>query len=171
MKRITRLTVLLWTIGLSIIVASIFRANPHTTSSQLSIPPNETLLLFTGIWSPQKVWLQLTTEEQQKINLYVLDQNGLQQWEEQKILTPTISFENISQLSYRCTIPSRSKYTIIIQNSNNSTVNGGLDLTFYDFEPDLIAIAVASIFIGAVAIAAYHIKRLVNNRKATNTPS
>jgi hypothetical protein len=160
MKTSNRLAILLWTISLSALVIAVIRANPQKLEGydQL-LEPHESRLQNEGIWAPQKVWFQLSIEGS-RINLYILDQSGVQQWQEQETLKPVISFENITQLSYRFTVPTRSEYAVLIINPNNSTTTANLAITFYDFETDLLIMATALFIIGIVILPTHRFKQV-----------
>jgi hypothetical protein len=160
MKTNNRLTILLWTISLSTLVIAAIRANPQKLEGyDQPLEPHGSRLQNEGIWAPQKVWLQLGIEDS-RINLYILDQTGVQQWQERETLKPMMSFENITQLSYRFTVPTRSEYAILLINPNNSTATANLAMTFYDFETDLMIMATVLFIIGIVILPTHRFKQV-----------
>jgi hypothetical protein len=163
MKKAYRITVLLWTISLSIVLIAVIHANPSEYGSDAFLEPLQSQLLDEGIWAPQKVWLQIITNRT-GINLYILDNNGIQLWKEQSTIAPMFSFENISQISYKFMVPARNTYAILAQNLNNSTTTISVNLTFYDFEADLLLLATSSFIIGIAITVAYSIKQWLTRK-------
>ena len=170
MKKTNRLAASLLTIGISIMLVALIRANPNKQGVDLQLESYESRISNEGLWAPQKVWLQLTTDGQ-KINLYVLDQNGITQWKEQQAIAPILTFENVSQTSNKFLIPTRNNHAILMENPTDANVRVNLTLTFYDLETDLATMAALFFVIGIIIPPTYHIKKLLEKKNKSTKPN
>ena len=153
MKKANRLAALFLTISLSVALVSLLRANPTKYENNLFIEPHESQEFEEGIWAPQKVWIQLSAEN--KISLHIMDQH---------ISTPIVSFENISQLSYKFTIPARKTYSIRVENPRDEPTSINVTTTFYDFETDLVTISTVTLTIGIAIPPIHYAKQRLGRR-------
>ncbi len=152
MKKITRTGVILLVIGISLLLMSAFRASsPHMSLTRVNIPSTvEWSILNPRLWSPRNLRLEVSSGSE--VDIYILDEQGIKLWEEEKTLSPLFTFNEVKQDMYEVQLNRRGKYTLLIHNLSSSDMKIHLSLTLYGFENDLLLASVALIMLGAIMI-------------------
>jgi hypothetical protein len=145
MKRLTKLGIVLLTIGLSFFVGTIYRSNStygFVYSTLFGLAPNtwdfgpNGRFLATYLWPPCDLRIEVKTNA--TIDMYILNAEGMRLWASDKTLKPIWSFRNVTQEIFTLQIDTRGEYTFLFYNPTNATSNFEVNSTLYGFERDLL---------------------------------
>ncbi|MCW4022692.1 MAG: hypothetical protein ACOWW1_07255 [archaeon] len=158
MKKWTRGSIIFLIIGISLLTGTIYRSNETSSSgTRVDLAPNswgptkESQGIEIGdfrhiFWSPRTVELEVRATA--PIDVYVLDSNGIRQWDENKNIDALWSFEGTAQFTNTLEIPKRDKYAILLYNPTNETVIANWSFMIYGIEQDLLCASGAIIVTG-----------------------
>ncbi len=169
--------IFLLTIGISLLVGTVYRSNstydfgylgtiglePKTWS--FGNQTNQISNLTPYLWPPCNLDLSIQTNS--TIDVYILDAQGIQLWESEHTLRSIWSTTGITGDSVTISIPHRGLYYFLVYNPGSSTVIYKIDATLYGFEKDLLFTSLLSVGIGMIF---YSGSFLFCHRKKRNSP-
>jgi hypothetical protein len=170
MKPISRIGIFFIILASSLFLVTIYRSSPVGLSSSTHLSPDTWTETESFLWSPKDVRIMFSTTDNQEVSLYLLDAQGLNDWQTTGKLHPLLSFENTSNGIYTYSIPARGRYSFIILSQNETFIE--IDLTLYGFENDLIvAVEALTIFGLTLTVASFIIEKPAFRRFIKNHSS
>jgi hypothetical protein len=181
MKKWTRVGIIILLIGVSLLAGTVYRSNktksfgmssvfglaPNTWSLQREIlGTNETEATYF-LWAPREFRLEVRVTA--VIVVYILDAEGISQWEEDGTVEPLWAFEETGQDIYTLQITERGKYLVLVYNPTNESVKYELNMTIYGIEKDLLYVSIAFTAAGLV-FTAVSVIILRKPQKQSTTP-
>ncbi len=123
---------------------------------------NSTLQLFLPpTWPPRNVRMAPYLRNGTEVVIMIFNESNYVLFSESKGATP-LKEDQLGGGTVQFEIPARGRYYIVLRNKGSSTLEGGIILTFWGFERDLVSLSMASFAIGVVF---WIIGHLFENRK------
>ena len=179
MNKWTRVGIIILVIGVSLLAGTIYRSNTTDTfgtSSVFGLAPNTWSLDWrndtTGsyyLWAPREFRMEVRVTT--KIDIYILNSEGINLWKEDGTVKPVWAFEETGQNIYTLQITERGKYTILVYNPTNESVLYKLDVTLYGIEKDLLSMSITFTFAGLAILTASVIRSRKKQVALPNKPS
>jgi len=159
MKPPLRIGILVLAVALALFMAAFLRAySPVSFGATMPyLQPDQWRDLPPYHLSPQNLRIAFSTMNGTPVNIYILNSQEFQEWEDTGTLNAAISIENQSVFIGTFDIASRDFYTLIAHNPNNETEGIHIDLTLYGFEKDLTLTTTIIAVVGIVTPTIYYI--------------
>lgn len=168
MKRNSRIFVVVFLIGLSLLIVTLMRTNSAPTV--LSFGNEEEGATSGWVMYPDFLMFprdfRVDIRANNTINVFILDEEAAKQWNASKTLDAAWTYENVTQGVFSEHSDSRGGYAILAYLSTDSATAFKVTLTFSGFENDLLA---ASLVIIAVSIIALGVPSLISRKKRPET--
>lgn len=162
MKKWTRVGIIILIVGVSLLGGTIYRSNttdssshradgfaPNTWSwSLLEVDPKDAVRSYTFLFAPRE--LQIEVMATAPIDVYILDSEGIAQWEKDKTVKPLWTFKETKQDTYTLQVSKRDKYLLLIYNPTSENVTSELHIMIYGIEKDLLYASATVIATGLV---------------------
>lgn len=156
MKKLTRLGALLFVAGISLLLVTVFRGSSSFIGTHMyDIPSVGWSIPHPQLWPPRSLRLEVTSESE--IDIFILDEQGINLWNEEETLRPLFTFNQVKHDVYTVQLSRRGKYAFLIHNpssSDNERTTVELITTFYWFENDLLLASIAVTITGAIITTA-----------------
>lgn len=88
------------------------------------------------------------------VNVYILDESAVRQWNSDKTLNPTWAYENIQQDAFDEQADTRGAYTVLAYLPANASTAIKITLTFSGLETDLLFASGVTLGIGVISVTA-----------------
>ncbi|XHH08979.1 MAG: hypothetical protein ACFCUE_15655 [Candidatus Bathyarchaeia archaeon] len=165
MKNCVRVGIIIFIVGFSLLAGTFYRSNTTTSFSaeRIDMAPNTWSYLdpddadqtlsefFEFLLVPRD--FQLTVQSTEPIDVYILDSEGIRQWNENKTVDPVFAFKNTKQEIYNFELSKRDKYTVVIYNPTKENVTSRWAISVYSIEKDLLFASVIVTVAGLVVMA------------------
>lgn len=150
MKKLTRIGIVVLIIGASLLFVTILRGSSPTNigGGGEDAPADKWTLHPACLFPPKDVIVEVNANA--TIDVYILDANGIKQWESDGTLEPRWTFEGIKQDKFTLPITERGTYAILTHNIQNLPTAIQVSLTFSGYERDLLWASVAFIVTGII---------------------
>jgi len=139
MRKLTRVGALLLITGLSLLSVTVIR-NASTRGFGLmfmTIPPESgSTLQSSFLFPPQEIRVSIQADS--TIDVYLIDSEGLNLWNEKGEIHATNEFKNIKQGTFDFHIEKRDEYAFLVYNVSNSSTSGKINVTLSGIETDLL---------------------------------
>lgn len=153
MKKLMRIGTLLTTLGISLLLATVFRGSQsYIDVDREDLQPSAWSMDLPKIWSPRKAMLELISTV--GVEAYLLDEAGIDLWRNEKNLQAIFSINQTTYGVYTLEINKRGLYAILYHNPSNISAKAKLSITLYGFENDILMASVSFIILGIVIITA-----------------
>lgn len=153
MKKLTRVGALLLIAGLSLLSVTVIR-NASTEGFGLMFmniaPESGSTLRSSYLLPPQKI--RVSIQANSTIDVYVIDSEGLNSWEEKGEIHSINEFKNLKQGTFDFQIEKRSEYAFLVYNVSNASVSGQINVTLSGLETDLLTFSSALTIIGLTVL-------------------
>ncbi|MEM2696156.1 MAG: hypothetical protein QXU09_04385 [Thermoproteota archaeon] len=151
MRKLLRLGVIFLVIGLSLLLTTALRGSPiYIQPIKLIITPHEWVMLNPQLWMPRSIKLSLFSISE--IDVYILDEYGINAWCEEKRLTSIFTLNGVKQSTLELQLNERGKYAILIHNPSDLHLDVYISITLYMLEKDLLSASIALTTMGIIAI-------------------
>jgi hypothetical protein len=154
MKKINRFGIIVLVIGLSFFVVTILRSSSPCVSFSVgkdAIVLSDDWQLYQDFLFPPQI-LRIEIDANTTSNVYVLDQKGINLWEENQSLEPIWSLTEITQQVETIQVGSRGTYGILLQNISDEPGTIRVTSSLYGIEADLLFGSIITLILGAVII-------------------
>jgi len=161
MKKWTRVGLIVLIMGISLLAGTIYRSNitPSLGIPRVDLAPNgwgpvleekdyKINEVFHCFFSPRDVYLEVQATA--PVSVYILDSDGITQWDEYQSVDACWSFDETAKLTSTLHIPKRDKYTMLLYNPTDENVTAEYSFTVYGVEQDLLYASGAIIIAGLV---------------------
>jgi hypothetical protein len=149
-------------IGLSFLGGTLFRSNTTNSFGYGALFPidahswsvdNETGTINARyFWPPRDIRMEIQSNA--TIDVYILDDEGVNLWQSERTLKPLWAFQNVTQQVLTKEVLSRGEYAILIYNPTESSAGFEINATLYGFEKDLIILSIIFSLSGLAFIVA-----------------
>jgi hypothetical protein len=153
MKKANRLGVFLLVVGATLLMVTVFRGmSPIRSDSGLNVPPSSWTIPYEEFWLPRSIRIEVFADS--AVDLFILDENGIYLWQQEKRLSPLYAFNQTRSAIYTVNIDRRGIYSFLFYNLSNSTVEVDMNITVYGFEQDLLWASIIIAVLGAITVIA-----------------
>jgi len=154
MKKTYRLSVFLTTIGVTLLLVTVFRgiSTVQGGHSGISMQPASWSFPMEEFWLPRSLRIQVSTDS--AVDMFILDENGITLWRQERKLSPLYAFNNTRHAIYTVNIDRRGVYAFLFHNPSNSTVEVEMSTTVSGFEQDLQWASIIMIVAGVITTVA-----------------
>lgn len=168
MKRNTRIFFVVFLIGLSLLIVTVIRTN--SAPAVLSFGNEEEGATSGWVMYPDFLMFprdfRVDIRANNTVNVYILDEDAAKQWNADRTLDATWSYEEIEQGVFNEQANSRGGYAVLVYLPADSATAIKVTLTFSGFEKDLLAASLAIIAVGIIAIG---VSSLISRKKRLET--
>lgn len=168
MRKSSRFFVVVFLIGISLLIVTVMRTNsvPHTMSFGNEEGATSGWTMYSDfLMFPRDFRVDIRANN--TVNVYILDEAAARQWNTDRTLKATWTYEDIQQGAFNEHAGSRGAYAILTYLPANVTTAIKITLTFSGFEKDLLAVSLAIIAVDIVTLGA---SLLINRRKNNQKP-
>jgi hypothetical protein len=166
-KRSTRLIIVIFLIGLSLLIATLMRTN--STPTVLSFGNEEEGATSGWVMYPDFLMFprdyRVDIRANNTVDVYVLDQAAAEQWNASGTLNAMRSYKAIEQGVFNEHVDIRGGYAILVYMPTDSVTAIKVTLTFSGIEKDLVAF---SLIIMAAGLVVLNILEARKNKKPPN---
>lgn len=99
-------------------------------------PKSGSTLLSSFLFPPREIRVSIQADS--TIDVYVIDSEGLNLWEEKGEIQAINEFKNIKQGAFDFHIEKRGEYAFLVYNVSNSSTSGQITVTLSGIETDLL---------------------------------
>jgi hypothetical protein len=165
MKKITRLGVIVLVIGISLLLVTVLRNSSSTNlgGGSEDMPPDRWRLHPSFLFAPRE--LRMEIQANSTIDLYILDESGINLWSADGVLRPLWEFTSVKHEIVTVQIMKRGIYAVLVHNIQNSSTATKYSISMYGFERDLFWASIALTIAGPVIIGVY----MIVSRKTVET--
>jgi len=157
MKKLSRLGANLLLVGISLFMITTLRASsPYSFPTRVSMPSDSWSMLNPELWSPRNFRLEVSSKV--LIDIFVLDRDGIELWEEQEMLRPLFSFNATEHKIHNVELSKRGKFALLIHNPSDSNVDVMLSTTLYGLENDLLLASTTMSIFGIIIFLSAKVK-------------
>jgi hypothetical protein len=154
MKKLTRLGVIVFIVGISLLLTTVYRSNTQEGINRFQWlgTPSEGLVFDNRFLLPPRtceIYLNASSE----VDVYILDVEGITLWEEEGTLEPIWNSSGAKQHTGRFDVNKRGEYAQLIFNIYNATTSIQETVRFSGIEKDLLVASVAITAVGLVTVA------------------
>lgn len=154
MKKLTRLSVIILVVGVSLLVTTFYRGESQQGFGimQMLGTPSEDFVFDTRYLLPPRT-CQIQLNASSEVDMYVLDKEGIKLWEEKGTLNPLNSSTESTMHQVTLEINERGECSILLFSKFNATNMINAVVRFNGLEKDLLATSVVITAAGLITLA------------------
>jgi len=167
MKKLTRLSLILFVLGISLLAVTLARGNTSFRFTRIwmqGLGNPEWDVGFEPFFAPPRT-LRMQVNLSSPVDIYVLRGDELRLWSRGGALKALQAFYGVEKGIFTLQLPERGEYTLLVHGPSNSSYAGKIDLTLYGIESDLLS---ASISLSVVSVVLFFGIQISSWRKRQN---
>jgi|WetSurMetagenome_2_1015567.scaffolds.fasta_scaffold08169_6 hypothetical protein len=152
MKKLTRLSLVLFVIGISLLAVTLVRGNTSFSFTRLfmqNFGSSEWELGFNAFFAPPRI-LRMVVNLSSPVDIYVLTGNEVRLWKSSGTIDAIGVFQGVERSTITLQLPDRGEYNVLIHNLSNSSVAGEVKLMLYGLESDLLYTSIGLSIVGII---------------------
>ncbi|MGB9914877.1 MAG: hypothetical protein ACPLIG_03915 [Candidatus Bathyarchaeales archaeon] len=164
MKKEYRAAIVILLIGISLLMITVIRTNsiPHRMSFGNEEGSSGWIMYPAFLLFPRDFSVDIKANN--TVSVYILDEDAIRQWNTDRTLRATWSYEYIRQGVFNEHAYSRKVYAVLVYLPANTSTAIKITLTFSGLEKDLLFVSLAIIGIGVMTmVTLLFIKHLYKN--------
>ena len=167
MKKLTRLSLILFVLGISLLAVTLARGNTSFSFTRLWIQglgSPEWDLGFEPFFAPPRT-LRIQVNLSSSVDIYMLEGDELRLWSKSGILKAFWALHGVEKGIFTLQLPERGEYNLLVHSLSNSSITGRVNLTLYGIESDLL---IASVSLSVVGVVLFLGTQIVSWRKSAS---
>jgi hypothetical protein len=155
MKKLTRLGVIVFIAGISLLVATVYRGNSPVSFGRFHMlgTASDGFVFDTRFLLPPRT-CQIQLNATSEVDVYILDEEGITLWEKEGILEPVWNSSGAKEHTGSFEVNRRGEYAQLIFSIYNASVTTQQSVRLSGIENDLLVVSVAVTVSGLATVAA-----------------
>ncbi len=150
MNTLARMGMVIMMVGISLLLVTVSsRSSIATMTFETTVSSGQQCM-----WTPQLCTsrtIRMDVYSDAEIELYILDQHGIDAWTKEGIVEPVYSYKIIRD-TINLQLNGRGEFTFLINNTSDQDTNITVGMTIYGFESDLLTASAVLIALGVATI-------------------